>query len=227
MLRRGGFDMTQTRLSRRLVPLWLILLMAIPVLFGILRLYWLATGAEITPENFRFFDQPLPVVVHIIGAIIYSVVGAFQFSAGIRKRFPSWHRSAGRVLFAAGLAAALSGLWMTFAYPLGDVQGPILFAIRLVVGAAMALWLVQGVLAAIDRRFGEHRAHMMRAYAIGLGAGTQVLVIAPYAIVLGQPDQVTYDLLMGFAWLLNLVIAEWVIRGGKILPRRRTQLASR
>ena len=219
--------MIQTRLSQRLVPLWLILLMAIPVLFGTLRLYWLATGAEITPENIRFFDQPLPVVIHIVAAIAYSVVGAFQFSAGIRRHFPIWHRSAGRILFAAGLAAALSGVWMTICYPLGEVQGPILFAIRLVVGGAMALWLVQGVLAAVNRRFAEHRAHMIRAYAIGLGAGSQALVIAPYAIAFGQPDQLTYDLLMGFAWLLNLAVAEWVIRGGRILPGRRVQTASR
>jgi hypothetical protein len=58
----------------------LLLLSAIPITAGAFRLNQLASGAEITPANARFFAMPLPVIVHIIGASLFAVLGAFQFS---------------------------------------------------------------------------------------------------------------------------------------------------
>ena len=95
-----------------LIPTGLILLATIPVAAGMFRLTMLAGAGPVTPENVRFFAAPIPVVLHIIGVTLYCVVGAFQFSPGFRRRWPRWHRIAGRVIVAAGLVAALSGLWM-------------------------------------------------------------------------------------------------------------------
>ncbi len=61
------------------VPAALILLSIIPLTFGVFRLHELASGAEITPANARFFAAPLPVVLHIVGAAVYALLGAFQF----------------------------------------------------------------------------------------------------------------------------------------------------
>ena len=219
--------MTATNSKSSLAPLWLLVLMAIPVLAGGLRLFWLGTGAEITPENSRFFAQPIPVVVHIIGAVVYSLLGITQFIGAIRRRFPAWHRGAGRVLVVAGLAAALSGLWMTVFYPMEHVQGPVLYGFRLVFGGAMTIWLVQAYIAARRRNFNLHRACMIRAYAVGVAAGTQAVIMGPYMLAFGRPDQLTNDLLMGFCWLLNLAIAEWIIRGRRLGSRPEAQLASR
>ena len=54
------------------------------MLAGALRVTELATGAEVTPANARFFATPAPVVVHIVGATVYCLLGAFQFVPGIR-----------------------------------------------------------------------------------------------------------------------------------------------
>ena len=62
-----------------LVPAALILLSAIPLAAGAFRLTQLAGGAEITPANARFFASPLPVVLHIVSASVYAILGAFQF----------------------------------------------------------------------------------------------------------------------------------------------------
>ena len=67
------------------VPVALILVSLIPVIFGSLRLAQLTGGAEVTPENARFFDSPLPVLVHIPAAIVFSLVGAFQFVPSLRR----------------------------------------------------------------------------------------------------------------------------------------------
>ena len=95
------------------VPFALVAVVVIPVFFGSLRLVELAGGPHLMPANLSISASPLPVVVHIVCAIAYTVLGAFQFSAGLRRRQPGWHRAAGRVLVVLGLAVALSALWMT------------------------------------------------------------------------------------------------------------------
>ena len=58
----------------------------------------------------------------------------------------------------------------------------------------------------------------MRGYAIGVGAGTQVLTHLPWFILLGKPGELARGLLMGAGWVINLAVAEWIIR--KEPPRR-------
>jgi hypothetical protein len=53
---------------------------------------------------------------------------------------------------------------------------------------------------------------MMRAYAIGLGAGTQVLTHLPWFILFGKPGESSRAVLMAAGWVINLAVAEWVIR---------------
>ena len=67
--------------------------------------------------------MPLPVVVHIVGAGVYALLGAFQFAPAFRRRRPGWHRAAGRLLVPCGLLVGLSGLWMTLFYPRAGGHG--------------------------------------------------------------------------------------------------------
>ena len=52
---------------------------------------------------------------------------------------------------------------------------------------------------------------MIRAYALALGAGTQVFVLIVAKEVFSG-SVLAFDLGMGASWLLNLVVAEYVIR---------------
>jgi hypothetical protein len=61
---------------------------------------------------------------------------------------------------------------------------------------------------------------MMRAYAIGLGAGTQVLTLLIGELVFGPPDAVARGLLNGAGWAINLALAEWIIRRRHSPPAR-------
>jgi hypothetical protein len=58
---------------------------------------------------------------------------------------------------------------------------------------------------------------MMRGYAIGLGAGTQVLTHLPWFLLVGKPGETPRAVMMGAGWVINLVVAEWIIRSA---PRR-------
>ncbi len=194
-----------------LVPAALIALSAVPVAAGAVRLVGLAGGAEITPDNARFFAAPLPVVLHIISVSLYCILGAFQFSPGIRRRRPGWHRAAGRILVPCGLIAALSGLWLTQFYPPVDHAGPFLYVIRLVVGSAMILFICLGFAAIRRRDIPRHLAWMMRCYALGLGAGTQALTHLPWFLFPAIQGELTRALLMGAGWAINLAVTEWII----------------
>jgi hypothetical protein len=66
--------------------------------------------------------------------------------------------------------------------------------------------------------FDQHRAWMIRAYAIGIGAGTQVFTHLPW-LFLGQPDELGRAVSMGAGWVINLIIAEWIIRKGPEVAR--------
>ena len=99
-----------------LVIVGLLLLSFIPIAGGAFRLTQLTGGAEITPANARFFASPPPVVVHIVSASLFAILGAFQFATSFRRRWPGWHRWAGRLLVVCGLLVGFSGLWMVLFY---------------------------------------------------------------------------------------------------------------
>lgn len=193
-----------------LVPTGLILLTLIPILAGAARFSELTGGAASTAENARFVEAPIPVLAHIVSVTIFSLLGAFQFVPALRRR--RWHRIAGRVLFPAGLVSALSGIWMVLfaTHAAGDGLG--VSVLRLIFGAAMIASLALGLRAILRRDVVNHGAWMTRGYAIGVAAGTQALVLIPQSIAFGPADQVSRAVFMGGAWVLNLVVAELIIR---------------
>jgi uncharacterized membrane protein len=203
---------TSSRRTEWLIPAMLILLSLVPAAFGTMRLAELARGADVTAANARFFAQPLPVVLHILAVIPYSIVGAFQFVPSFRRRRRGWHRAAGKVLVVLGLVAALTGLWMAHFYPWPEGDGQVLYYIRLVFGSAMTLSIVLAVAAVRRRDFLSHGAWMLRAYAIGMGAATQVLTHLPWFILFGKPGESSRAFLMGAGWVINLAVAEGLIR---------------
>jgi len=195
-----------------LIPTGLILLALIPIVSGSLRLTQLSGGPELLPEAARFTGFPVPVILHIISGILFSVVGAFQFLPALRRGRRSWHKMAGRVLLPAGFILALSGLWMASfsALPVGD--GPALRVIRLAFGTYMVVSLALAVRAIVRRKFTIHGAWMTRAYALAVAAGTQAIFLIPVSMLLGSTHELGRAVAMGAAWLVNLGVAELVIR---------------
>ena len=194
------------------IPTALVALSMVPAIAGTVRLAQLAGGASVTPENARFFAAPLPVILHINAVIVYSILGAFQFAPGFRRRHRGWHRSAGKVLIPCGLLVAFTGLWMTQLYPSPPGDGQLVYGERLIAGSAMLACLVLGVDAIRRRAFASHGDWMTRAYALAMGAGTQVLTYLPWlAFGDGKPGELPRGVMMGAGWAINVVVAEWII----------------
>ena len=206
-----------TRLSTWRVPIALVALGTVPVVAGSVRLVDLAGGATGMPVDARYTASPLPVVLHICCATVFAMLGALQFAPSLRRRRSAWHRRAGRLVVVAGLGVALSALWLNQFYPRIGAAREVLYPLRVVFGVAMLATLGLGVVAARRRQFPQHRAWMIRSYAIGLVAGTQVFTLGFGGSIVGHGEVAT-ALLMGAAWAINLAVGEWAIRRG---ARRR------
>ncbi len=108
-----------------------------------------------------------------------------------------------------GLLAALSGLWLSVAASMPG-SGVLLFSFRLLAGCGMASSIVLGLAAIRRHDIRGHSAWMIRAVALGLGAGTQVFTLGFGEALFGR-SPLTVALLNGAGWLINLAVAELVI----------------
>ncbi len=193
-----------------LVPASLLLLAAVPALGGVYRVLHLSLGGEVTAANQRFFDAPVPVLLHGVACALFAFLGAFQFTGGARRR-PRRHRLRGAIFVPSALVVALTGLWMEASYDLPAHDGALLTVFRVLFGSAMLATTLLGVRALLRRRFARHGAWMMRTYAIGMGAGTQVVVVLPWMLLIGEPDVQQRGWLMGAGWAINVLFVEWVL----------------
>ncbi len=202
---------TRSTRSTGWVPFALVAAVVVPAIAGSLRLVEMAGGPHLIPVNPRMTASPAPVVLHIVCAVSYAVLGAFQFSTGFRRRLPHWHRVAGRLLVGLGLAVAFSALWMTQFYPRQPGTGELSYLFRLAFGSGMAASIILGFTAIRRGDVARHQAWMTRAYALALGAGTQTFTLGIGHAVFGT-SELTTDLSLGAGWAINIAVAEYLIR---------------
>ena len=193
------------------IPASLLALTFVPAAAGAARLVDLSGGR--TEENARFFDLPVPILVHIIGATTFCLLGAFQFQPSLRRRRPAWHRWSGRLLVPAGVAGGVSGVWMAVLSDVPAHDNAALMWLRVLFGSLMVAGLVLGLVAIRRRDVRTHQRWMARSYALALAAGTQALVLGPMVFLSGQqPAGAAKAIGMGAGWVINLVVAEWLVR---------------
>ena len=189
----------------------LYLLAAIPLAAGTLRLVQLSGGPDLIPADRRFDAAPAAVVLHIVPSAVFALLGVLQLLPRFRRTHRAWHRRAGRGLVVAGLLVTGSALWLTLLYDAQPGTGRLLYVFRLIVVVAMTVSIERGFAAARRRDIPRHRAWMIRAYAIGLGAGTQAFTEGFGEAIFGHGVLVG-DLAKGAGWAINLLVAEWIIR---------------
>lgn len=189
------------------VPALLVALAAFPCFMGAVRLVGLSIGTEFVPGQARFAADPVPIVLHVVGATVFSILGALQFAPAGR-----WHRRVGWLVAPAGLVAAGAGLWMTAFYPVGESDGLFLRSVRFVAGTAMIASLVLAVIAIVRRDFRAHGRWMIRGYALGIAAGTQSILLVPLAVIGFAQTERSYGLVMALGWAINVAVGERAIR---------------
>ena len=204
----------------RWVPPALIALAFVPIVAGAFRLLEVAGGPETLPAHPGIEASPVPIVVHIVSATLFTILGAFLFSSHFRRRRPGWHRAAGRAAVVPGLAVAVSAVWMTLFYRGGAHSGELVRLVRLFFASAMAASISMGFTAVRRRDFRGHRAWMIRGYALGLGACTQVFTQGLGEPILGT-GETSAAFLLAAGWVINLAVAQ------RIIGRQHSQHRSR
>lgn len=198
------------RISGPLLAGLLLVLTAIPIVISLVRIGQIPLNG-LPADAAKFTAVPLGHFFHAAGGAIFGLLGPFQFSRVMRGRFGRLHRWMGRVFVLAGLALGLTSLRLLWQFP--EAGTWFLAAARLAAGAALIAALGLGLRAAMRRDLVRHRAWMIRAYAIGMGAATIALIMFPIFVITGAPlEGYLSDLAFVGSWVINIALGEWVIR---------------
>jgi uncharacterized membrane protein len=135
------------------------------------------TGGTRVPATFAF-HYPL-LVAHVMFASVAMVTAVAQIWPGTLTKRSALHRRVGRVYVFTAIPAAACAMVIGAATPFGPF-----LAVSNVLLATMWLWFtVNGYLAARQRRFAQHRRHMILSATLALSIitnriWTPMLVIA-------------------------------------------------
>ena len=188
----------------------LLSLSAMPILAGIARLYDQTRSTPTMDASMGSTHMPSLLLVHIAGASIFLILGAFQFMPVTRVR--AWHRQAGRVAVIAGLLGAGSGAVLTVALPMDPTAGPLLVPMRFFFSLLWFAALALGLILAVRRQINAHRAWIIRGYTVGVATGLQSLILLPWFFLFGVPTGLPSDLVMLAGWIVALLVGERMIR---------------
>jgi hypothetical protein len=147
--------------------------------------------------------------VHVYSSMFVLLAGFTQFSKRLRRQFPLVHRRIGYLyLVVVILLAGPSGLVLAY-HANGGWSSQLAFSLLAV------LWLVFSVIAWQKIRQQDwigHRNFMIRSFALSLSAITlRLWKYSLVAIFVPRPMDV-YRWVAWLGWVINLLLAEWIIR---------------
>jgi uncharacterized membrane protein len=133
--------------------------------------------------------------------------------ARVRERWPAYHRAAGRLLAACGVAVGASAFFISIVIPYSGWP-------ERIVNGAFSLYFTASLVRAFGyartRRIDLHREWMIRAFSIGLAISTMRVLFIPSLVAFGPPtEQLAATLsIVSFtlAFLIHTTAAEWWIR---------------
>jgi hypothetical protein len=223
--------------SAAIVFIWLL---AFAVALGAARYFLNPIPLLLRAEALALGRHPAWLLLHVGCGVAALVTGPFQFVASLRTSHPLVHRATGysylAAVFVGGCASlrlspdtaqfAADGLNDNTAFALIGMTPAGLgiapnttyessqFLLVVLAFIAMAIaWMVTSGAALVrarQRRFADHRAWMMRSYSLTFAAVTVRLLGLPLFVVTQEP--LVAVTLTFWSWVLNLLVAEWLVR---------------
>jgi hypothetical protein len=201
-----------TRFFQRPMTLALLLFLAtsIAIISAPIRMFQILTD-QLPLDAIKFSAVPWTLFMHSLGGMTFGLLGPIQFSGAVKKRFGKFHRISGRIFVVAGVMLGLSAIRLLVEFP--NASTWVLVTARAVGGLGMITALTLALLAIINRDIVRHRNWMIRAYAIGMGSATIAFIQLPIFLIRGKALEGYFaDSLFVLSWVINLTIAELVIR---------------
>ncbi len=193
------------------------------VLLFLLASRYLTLNPEVyfSEQKAVYMAHTAVLLMHIIGAMLATIIGPFQFLPQIRtKRYLNLHRWLGRTYLLGVLFGGIGGLYMAqLAY--GGLPA------RLGFTALAIVWLFSGFKAykhIRNKEIEQHREWMRRNYALTF-AGVMLRLWVPIFGAIGIDFTTGYIVVAWLAWIPNLLVAEWIIRRARTDQRRAAVLA--
>ena len=178
--------------------------------YGVLAQVWIAVDPAIRSV---IMTAPFQSLTHMLIAPVALLLGPLQFVPGLRTRYPSLHRVAGRIYVAACLISGVAALVTSFSASGGLIAG-------LGFGILAVLWVTTTAgawVAALQGRFGFHRLLMRFSFAMTFGAVTLRLQI-PVGLAFGYTSYSAMSVWLAYtSWIPNIAIVAlyswWQARG--------------
>ncbi|MEV4560085.1 DUF2306 domain-containing protein [Kitasatospora sp. NPDC049285] len=194
-------------LPRHRVGLGVVFLLAAAIALLSARYFALDPDSFLPEQRDTYLAHEVPLLFHIGGGTGALLLGPCQFLPRLRARRPAVHRVLGRLFALFAAATGVGGLLLT-PYGLFRPAAPLGFA-ALAVGVLTTVTL--GVTAARRGRIARHRVWMVRCYAL-IFTGVTFRLWLMLLGAAGVPFEQAYVSGAWAAWLLNLAVAERLLR---------------
>uniref|UniRef100_UPI00404972F1 DUF2306 domain-containing protein n=1 Tax=Flavobacterium sp. TaxID=239 RepID=UPI00404972F1 len=182
--------------------LLLITLQYIPINYEVAFLNLKQEEIKLTHYKWAFFG-------HVFSSIFIITFGLSQFSKTIRNRFAFVHKWSGRIYVLLILCiGSPTGLIMAY-HANGGLIAQISFSMLSI------LWFVFTLKAYVSirkRNYKQHKNFMIRSYALTLSAVSLRLFKYGIVSIFELPPMDTYKIVSVLGWVINLGIAEIIIR---------------
>jgi len=158
--------------------------------------------------------------VHSSAALLFVLIGPFQFNPSFRNKNPVLHRWLGYVFVMATIVTAVSG---ATTMPKVSELGPIALTLSRFMGPLTLIDLAISVNAARKKDFQKHRRYMLRSAAIGYA-----VMYTRFLPPLLQPLlKISFDTALEYSfvmsWALNIGLLEIYIQTYLMQPASKKQ----
>lgn len=171
-----------------------------------------ARAADAQAYDAPFAAHPMAARLHVIPGAVFLLLAPLQFSSRLRRRYLVLHRWTGRIVLAAAVATAVTGLFFGLLMPFA---GPLEAMAIALFGGLLLVALTIGYVAIRHGEIDRHREWMIRTFAIGVAISTVRLFGAAMDLTLtplGYGMRDLFLLSVWAGWAITVVAAEAWIR---------------
>lgn len=160
-------------------------------------------GENSTTQHHR--AHPIPILGHLLGGTLMMLAAIVNLNPSLLKRVPRLHRVSGYCFIVGSLVAGASAVWLTATFP--ERFPPFNILSNFLWGALLMVCPLMALRAIKRRNIPQHRAWMIRGYAVAAGPAMHRVLFFVYA--LPWPDYIDIDFLVSVS---TVIVAEIIVR---------------